>query len=129
LGIDASLVGWLLGTERIGNMVRFANDGGYLVILRGCSSLANMSLAFLSWITVSEHFGHRRGRSDLWWCLLACGSVFAINVGRMSLMGLSLQHYEAVHSPIGNAVADTLIVIVTLGWSFLGVRRELFSRT
>jgi hypothetical protein len=128
LEIDASLVGWLVGTERIGNMVRFANDGGYLVILRGCSSLANLSLA-LSWITISECFGRRRGRSDLWWCLLGCGSVFAINVGRMSLMGMSLQHYEAIHSPIGNAVTDTMILIVTLGWSFLGVRRELFSRT
>ena len=80
LEIDASLVGWLLGTERTGNMVRFANDDGYLVILRGCSSLANMSQAFLCWITISELSGHRRAFSDLWWCLLICGSVLAVNV-------------------------------------------------
>ena len=129
LEIDASLVGWLLGTERTGNLIRFANDSGYLVILRGCSSLANMSLAFLSWITVSEFFEHRRGLTDLWWCLLPCVSVFAINVGRMTLMGISLQHYEAIHSPIGFAITDAMILIVTLGWSFLGVRRELFSHT
>jgi hypothetical protein len=129
LEIDASLIGWLLGTERTGNMVRFANDSGYLVILRGCSSLANMSLAFLCWITVSEFLGHRRALIDLWWCLLACGSVLVINVGRMSVMGISLQHYEAIHNPIGEAVTNAMILIVTLGWSFLGVRRELFSRT
>jgi hypothetical protein len=129
LEIDASLVGWLLGTERTGNMVRFANDSGYVVILRGCSSLANMSLAFLCWITVSEFLGHRRALSDLWWCFLACSSVLAINVGRMSLMGMSLQHYEAIHSQFGDAVTNAMILIVTLGWSFLGVRRELFSRT
>jgi len=129
LEIDASLVGGLLGTERTGNMVRFANDIGYLVIFPACSSLANMSLAFLCWITVSEFAGHRRALGDLWWCLLACGSVLAINVGRMSLMGISVQHYQAIHSQIGDAVTNAMILIVTLGWSFLGVRRELFSRT
>jgi hypothetical protein len=128
LEIDASLVGWLLGADRHGNMVRFANDSGYLVIMPPCSSLANMSLAFLCWITVSEFVGHRRALSDLWWCLLACGSVLAINVGRLSAMGISLRHYDAIHSQIGNAVTDALILTATLGWSFLGVRREIFSR-
>jgi len=127
LEIDASLVGWLLGANRTGNMVRFVNDDGYLVIMPPCSSLANMSLAFLCWITVSEFAGRRRALSDLWWCLLACGSVLAINVGRLSVMGISLQHYDSIHSPIGNAAADALILMVTLGWSFLGVRRELLS--
>jgi hypothetical protein len=128
LEIDASLVGWLLGADRHGNMVRFANDSGYLVIMPPCSSLANMSLAFLCWITVSEFVGHRRALSDLWWCLLACGSVLAINVARLSAMGISVRHYEAIHSQIGNAVTDALILMATLGWSFLGVRRELLSR-
>jgi hypothetical protein len=128
LEIDASLVGWLLGADRTGNMVRFVNDSGYLVIMPPCSSLANMSLAFLCWITVSEFTGHRRALSDLWWCLLACGSVLVVNVGRLSAMGISLRHYEAIHGQIGNAVTDAMILILTLGWSFLGVRRELFSR-
>jgi hypothetical protein len=128
LEIDASLVGWLLGADRTGNMVRFVNDGGYLVILAPCSSLANMSLAFLCWITVSEVAGHRRTLSDLGWCLLACGSVLVVNVGRLSAMGISVRHYEAIHSQIGNSVTDAVILILTLGWSFLGVRRELFSR-
>jgi hypothetical protein len=128
LEIDASLVGWMLGADRTGNMVRFANDSGYLVIMPACSSLANMSLAFLCWITVSECAGHRRALSDLWWCLLACGSVLAVNVGRLSAMGISVRHYEAIHSQIGNAVTDAMILMLTLGWSFLGVRRELFSR-
>ncbi len=129
LEIDASLVGWLLGTERTGNMVRFANDSGYLVIFPACSSLANMSLAFLCWITVSEFTGHRRTLGDLWYCLLACSSVLAINVGRMSLMGISVGHYEAIHSQIGDAITNAMIMTVALGWSLLGVRHELFSRT
>jgi hypothetical protein len=99
------------------------------VIFPACSSLANMSLAFLCWITVSEFMGHRRALGDLWYCLLACSSVLAINVGRMSLMGISVRHYEAIHSQIGDAVANAMIIIVTLGWSLLGVRREFFART
>jgi exosortase/archaeosortase family protein len=128
LEIDASLVGWLLGTQRTGNMVWFANGGGYLAILPACSSLANMSLAFLCWVTVSELAGHRRFGRDLLWCLLACGSVITINVGRMSLMGISLQFYETIHSPFGDSVVGALILAVTLGWSLLGARRELFPR-
>jgi hypothetical protein len=128
LGIDAFLVGWLLGSEQTGNMVRFANGDGYLVIFPACSSLANMSLAFLCWITVSELAGHRRSLNDVWWCALACACVTAINIGRMSLMGISLGHYEAIHSQIGDFVANALILAVTLGWSILGARRELFSR-
>jgi hypothetical protein len=62
---DASLVGWVLDTERTGNMVRFAQDDGYLVIFRACSSVANMSQVFLCWITISELSGHRRAVSDL----------------------------------------------------------------
>jgi hypothetical protein len=127
LEIDASLVGWLLDTERMGNMVRFADDRGYLVIFPPCSSLANMSLGFLCWITVSEFSGRRRAFSDLSWCLLVCGSVLAINVGRLGVMGISLRHYEVIHSPIGDAVTDGLILTLALGCSFLGVRRELFS--
>jgi len=118
LEIDASLVGWLLGADRTGNMVRFVNDSGYLVIMPPCSSLANMSLAFLCWITVSESVGHRRTVSDLWWCLLACGSVLAVNVGRLSAMGISVKYYDALHGQIGNAVTDAMILILTLGWSF-----------
>jgi hypothetical protein len=129
LEIDASLVGRLLGADRTGNMVRFVNDSGYLVILPPCSSLANMSLAFLCWVTVSESVGHRRALSDLVWCMLACGTVLAINVGRLSLMGISLRHYEAIHSQLGDAVTDAMILAATLGWSLLGARREIFSRT
>jgi hypothetical protein len=128
LDVDASLVGWLLGAARTGNMVRFANDSGYLVIMPQCSSLANMSLAFLCWVTVSEVAGHRRALGDLGWCLLACGSVLAVNVARLSAMGISLQHYEAIHGQIGNSITDATILALTLGWSVLGVRRELFSR-
>jgi len=129
LGIDASFVGWLLGTHRTGNVVDFADNSGALVILRPCSSLANMSLAFLCWVTISQSVRHRWSPRDALWCLLACMSVIAVNVTRMSLMGLSQWHYQAVHNQWGDTVSNLIIVGLTIGISLLGVRHELFSRT
>jgi hypothetical protein len=127
LEIDASLVGWLLGTHQTGNLVEFADGSGLLVILPDCSSLANVSLAFLCWLTVSQFVGHKTSAYDILWCLLACASVVAVNVTRLSLMGWSNLQYDEIHSHWGDAVANTIILSLTIGFCTLGVRRELFS--
>ena len=54
LAADASLVSWLLGTHRTGNLVEFADNSGQLVIFPPCSSIANVTLAFLCWVTFSQ---------------------------------------------------------------------------
>lgn len=125
LDIDAALVAWILGTERAGNVVRFVSGDGNLVVFPACSSLANMSLAFLTWVTISEWVGHRRRVEDVLWCALGCGSVIAINIGRMSLMAVNLPYYEAVHSDLGDAIVSALILTAVFGWSLLGVRRKI----
>jgi exosortase/archaeosortase family protein len=128
LEIDASLVGWALGTDRVGNMVRFADDTGYLVVFPSCSSVANMSLAFLCWITISVSLRHRWSPQDLLWGFFACASVVTVNVTRMSLMGLSQEHFEAIHSQWGDAIANVIMLGLSVGFSVLGVRREIFGR-
>jgi hypothetical protein len=128
LQIDASLVAWIVGTERTGNMVRFVSGEGNLVVFPACSSLANMSLAFLSWFALSEFVDHRRSKYDVVWWLLGCLSVVVINVGRMSLMAINVNYLLALHGDIGDAATGALILAVSLAWSVLGVRRELFHR-
>jgi hypothetical protein len=128
LQIDASLVSWLLGTYRVGNLVEFKDGSGLLVILPSCSSLANVSLAFLCWVTVSQFVGHKGSAYDILWCLIACASVIAVNVTRISLMGLNLVHYDRIHNHLGDAVVNVIILSLTIGFCVLGVRRELFSR-
>jgi exosortase/archaeosortase family protein len=128
LDIDASLVASLLGTDRVGNTVHFADGSGYMVVLPACSSLANMSLAFLCWITVTQWAKHRWSARDIVWSLLACASVIAVNVTRISLMGLSHSHYDAIHSPWGDMVSNTVMLGLMVGFSVVGARRELFSR-
>jgi hypothetical protein len=128
LDIDATLVAWLLGTERVGNTVGFADSSGFMVVLPACSSLANMSLAFLCWVGVTQWAKHRWSAMDLLWSSLACASVIAVNVTRISLMGLSHSHYEAIHSPLGDLVSNSVMLALMVGFSVLGARRELFSR-
>ena len=94
-------------------MVRFVHDGDYLVIFPSCSSLANMSLAFLCWITISEWVGHHRSVRDLGWCLLACGSVIVINVGRISLTFTDL--VTNVGRPAAHVVAPRPIPVARGG--------------
>lgn len=129
LELDASLVGWLLGTPRTGNVVRFLSGEGNLVVFPACSSLANMSLAVVSWVTISEWVGHRRSPADLPWVLLACGSVIAVNIARLSLMATNLRLFEMVHSQLGDTVAGIVILAAIVGWSLLGVRRDLVRTT
>jgi hypothetical protein len=128
LDIDATLVAWLLGTERVGNMVGLVDGSGYMVVLPACSSLANMSLAFLCWVSVTQWAQHRWSAMDLLWSSLACASVIAVNVTRISLMGLSHSHYEAIHSESGDLVSNSVMLALMVGFSVFGARRELFAR-
>lgn len=129
LQFDATLVGWLVGTERIGNAVAFPDGSGYLWIAPACSSLANVSLAILCWMTISQVLGRKVSWRDIPWIILACAAVIIINVTRVSLLGLYREHFELIHGPIGSSVASWLILAATVGICLLGVRHDLATRT
>ena len=128
LDIYAWLVASLMGTHRVGNMVSFADASGYMIVLPACSSLTNMSLAFLCWVSITQWAEHRWSAWDILWSLLVCMSVIAVNVTRISLMGLSHRHYDMIHGDLGDMVANFIMLTLMIGFSVLGVRRELFSR-
>jgi hypothetical protein len=119
---DAILVGWLVGTQRVGNAIQLADGSGYLWIAPGCSSLANVSLAILCWVTLSKFWDRPSTLRDLGWILAACAAVVGVNVTRISLIGLYPWHYELVHGPVGGAIASWLILGVTVGICHIGVR-------
>jgi hypothetical protein len=128
LELDATMVTWLLGTGRIGNLVNFADNSGYMVITPACASWANLSFAFLCWVAVTQWANHRWSYLDLLWSFLACVSVVAVNVTRIAIIGLSRGHYETIHGQWGDAFAGTIILCLTIGFSLIAARRELFSR-
>jgi hypothetical protein len=128
LQADASLVSWILGTERTGTIVGFADGSGKLVVLPACSSLANLSLGFLCWISVTQLFKQRLSAEDILWCVLSCVSVVAINVTRISLMGLNHHNYSLLHGYWGDLISNMIMIALLAGFAIIGVRRELFSR-
>jgi hypothetical protein len=128
LDIDAALVASLLGTHQTGNMVQFADGSGYILVLERCSSLANMSLAFLCWVSITQWVEHRWSAIDLLWSGLACASVIAVNVTRISLMGVNREWYTANHNDRGDVVTNSIMLALMIRISLFGVRRELFPR-
>jgi hypothetical protein len=128
LGIDAYLTGQLLGTPQAGNIVGFADGGGNLVILPPCSSMANLSLVAVCWVTMSQTVAHRWSPKDFVWCLLAGIAVVMTNVTRLSLMGLNERSYLAVHGPTGALVVNVILLFLMVGICLIGLRREFFSR-
>jgi hypothetical protein len=128
LELDATMAAWMMGTERIGNLVRFADNSGYMVISPACASFGNITYAFLCWMVVSQWVNHRWRAIDSLWLFLACASVVAINVTRIALTGLSYRHYETIHNEWGEMVLSTVFLCLIIGFSVIGARRELFAR-
>jgi hypothetical protein len=128
LELDATMVTWLLGTARTGNLVQFGDNSGYMVITPACASWANLSFAFLCWVAITQWVNHRWSSIDLLWSFLACVSVVAVNVTRIAMIGLSHGHYEAIHGKWGDVLAGSIILCLTIGFSLVATRRELFSR-
>ena len=128
LEIDASLVGWIMGTPRLGNVLRFADGSGNMVVFPGCSSLANLSLAFLCWVTMTQWLDRRFRREDILWCGLACCAVVVINVTRMAIMGQSQWYYQTFHNGWGAPLVNAIELLFIVGFTMIGVRRELFQR-
>jgi exosortase/archaeosortase family protein len=124
LEADAILVSSVLGTERIGNTVRFAGEPDFFQIFPACSSLANMSLAILCWVTITQVTRHRAVPADTFWCALACFSVVVVNVARISLIGLHRDSFEIIHGPVGATIAAWIALGLMVGISLWSVRRD-----
>ena len=69
---------------------------------------------------------HKKSDYDFLWCLLACAAVVAVNVTRMTILGLSEWHYATFHNQWSDAVTNVIMLGLIVGISALGVRRELF---
>jgi exosortase/archaeosortase family protein len=128
LNIDAGLVSLVLGTGRLGNMVQFLDQSGYMVVMPRCSSLANMSLALLCWATITQWVRHRWRVTDMLWGGLACLTVITVNVSRISIMGLSRGHYDYIHNDWGDLITNSIMLVLMVAVTVVGARREIFSR-
>ena len=126
LNADAIMVAAIVGTHRVGNMVQFSDLSDFFQIWPACSSLHNVSLALVCWVTFTNGVGHSWSKRDLAWCGLVCFAMVAVNVARISLIGLHPDQFDLLHGPIGASIASVVALGLMVGVSILGVRRELF---
>jgi exosortase/archaeosortase family protein len=129
LQADALLVSLIVGTERIGNTIGFADNPGYVIIVPSCSSLADVFLAVLGWALFTQALTRRPSLKDVWWCLAACSAVIVINVTRIALIGLHPEHFELIHGAVGASVASFLTLAAIVGINLIRFRGDLFARS
>jgi len=106
LALDAKLVSWIVGTQSDGNAIPFADGSGLFFLEPACSSFTNVSLALLCGLLIVKLY-------DLAWStavaravLTACLATVAINVIRLSSIGVLPAYYDLIHGPFGRGVAE-----------------------
>ena len=129
LQADAIMAGLIIGTERVGNAIRFAGNQDWLNIAPPCSSLANMSLAVLGWALYTQALTRRLLMWDYGWCLVSCALVIAINATRIALMGLHREHFELIHGSAGASIASFLTIAAIVGTNLIRVRGDVLAHS
>jgi hypothetical protein len=127
LKIDAFLVGTVVGTRQIGNTIAFVDGLDTLEIWPACSSFHNISQAGLAWVALRLTLDQGLVLKDALWAALAMTSAVLVNLGRLSLMAVSLNYYYAAHGPLGSQIAGGLTVALIVLICMIGQRRELFA--
>ncbi len=90
-----------------------------LVLVWGCSSVNNVSLALLLWSATTYTIVPRVPLRIWGFGLFLGGLVVAINIARLAMMGIDLEHYRSIHDePTGSvfrlAVLASIFLITTL---------------
>ena len=108
---------------RQGNIVIGAG-GHELLIMTGCASFTNISLALLLWFTVVRTKIRRwRGAFSLTIIQLIM-LVMGINILRLAMMARSQEEYFFYHDGLGADIVNALILLVALGMALLSVYFE-----
>lgn len=128
LNLDAALTAGLLnlltgiGTHT-GNIVE-GPDGHRLVILTGCTSYTNLSIALLSWFAVSRTFVLRWRRRHTVTGLAVGVSVLALNILRLVFMAMGSETYRFFHDGAGVQLFDAAVLTVILALTFSSIGNE-----
>jgi hypothetical protein len=133
LKADAVLVSGVIGTDHVGNVFSGAIGSNgtptQYVIYPDCSSLRGMSIAVLTFVTITNALGIAWSRRHFTFGLLATLSVVVVNVTRLSLIGLFPSHFSIIHGMPGSAIAAWLSLALVIAISLVGVGRAAFVRT
>ena len=114
-----------MGVEAVrqGNIVIGA-AGHELLIMTGCASFTNISLALLLWFTiVRTQIKHWHTKLTVY-ILPLTAMVMGINIARLSMMALSQEDYFFYHDGLGADIVNALILIAALGTAMICITFE-----
>jgi exosortase/archaeosortase family protein len=106
LAIDARLVGWVVGTQSDGNAIPFVDGSGLFFLEPACSSLTNVSLALLCGVVIAKLYDLPWSAAMVRTVLVACLATVAINIVRLSSIGVLPEYYGVIHGPFGRSIAE-----------------------
>ncbi|GGH17244.1 hypothetical protein GCM10007036_18530 [Alsobacter metallidurans] len=121
---DALLTAALLNVERSGNMVAFADGSGFFQVYPACSSLGNVSVGIVCWVTAVNL--HAPGRAS-WNIVVGVGvaaAVVTINIIRLALIGLYPAQFETIHGAVGEMVTIWTTLAAVVGLSAITLRKR-----
>jgi hypothetical protein len=122
--LDATLVSLLTGLHQEGNALKLGGQGwGYLIIAGPCSAFANLSLMAPCWMAFQQDRG-QQAPGRLGWAFIGLAAVIAINIMRISLIGLYPDRYELLHGPKGAGVAAWLTAAAIILSCHMGARND-----
>jgi len=122
LSLDAYLVGTVIGTPVHGNIVNFANSSHSFLIGTPCSSLHNVSMALVLWTTAAALFRVRFDRRYVGCGLAMATFMFALNIMRLSLIGLFPQSFTFLHDGAGSDLFSWAALLGAGLLVFVGIR-------
>ncbi len=124
-GIEVGLiygVGRLLydGLGIVGASLSVRGDWS-IVILEGCSSFHNLSLAVLVWLSILKIAGHGADRAAFGALAAGAGLVVTINVARILAMLPSREAYHFWHEGLGSSLVAFASVAAIIGPTLLRI--------
>lgn len=122
LAADAKLVGWLVGTKSQANVIPFMDGSGMLFLEPACSSLTNVSLAYLCGVLFLRIYDRSWSLSAANTITIACLATIALNVIRISSICLFPRYYDEIHGPLGATVAGWTTIAVILAIYIQGIK-------
>jgi len=99
--LETALIPLFTSLQTDGNVLFGESSGETFVVGGGCSSFANITLAFVAVTAFWQVFDLPHPLRMLGWCALASGAVVAINTLRLTLIGLYPESFDYLHNTGG----------------------------
>ena len=111
--LEALIIGAATGLPTAGNVFRSYDGSATFIVAGTCSSLANISIALLLLVTLTQLLDIPLSRRLIPVALAAIGATILANTGRLAALGLWPEHYQYLHEGGGRQLAAWASLILT----------------